>query len=91
MYLKSSERFDQKIDIVVNMEKNNQALMEQMRITAQLVDEMINLKILTLDAQTAQASLDAKAVASASSQEVDEETNVQTEVVSDGAESNTKA
>ena len=53
MYLKSSERFDQKIDIVVNMEKNNQALMEQMRITAQLVDEMINLKILTLDAQTA--------------------------------------
>ena len=62
--------------------------MEQMRITAQLVDEMINLKILTLDAQT---SLDVKAAASASNHEMDKETNVQTEVVSDGAESNTKA
>ena len=38
MYLKAAERFDQKLDIVVNMESGYQELLRQMMITSQLVD-----------------------------------------------------
>ena len=50
MYLKSSERFDQKLDIVVNLENGYQELLKQMKNISELVDEMTNLKL--IDAQT---------------------------------------
>ena len=49
MYLKSSERFDQKLDIVVNLENGYQELLKQMKNISELVDEMTNLKL--IDAQ----------------------------------------
>lgn len=78
------------------MEKNNQAILEQMKVTAQLVDEMISLKILTLDAQGSMdtkqlGSMDTKPLASFASNEVDRDTNEQTDAPSQDLDSRRKS
>ena len=66
--------------MIVNMEKTNQNLMEQMRVTAQLVDEIVNLKVMTIDAQhfTEETKLP-----SSTNEDLDIETNEQTDIISD--------
>ena len=66
--------------MIVNMEKTNQNLMEQMKVTAQLVDEIVNLKVMTIDAQhfTEETKLPVS-----TNEDLDMETNEQSDIVSD--------
>ena len=65
--------------MIVNMEKANQNLMEQMRVTALLVDELVNLKVMTIDA----VGTDETKLPNSINDDLEVETNEQTDIVSD--------
>ena len=65
--------------MIVNMEKANQNLMEQMRVTAQLVDELVNLKVMNIYTMGTEDIRLPNSV----NDDLEVETNEQTDIVSD--------